>query len=622
MTEEMPARDPLGGNGDRRPVFAAVAVLTLVALALRAVAARQGLFGDELLTFGETRGGLDEVFDGLNRSGAEVTPPLYFILAWASSKLGDPVELIRLPSVLFGAATVPVVWALGRRVAGDAASRPAASLLAVGPFLLFYGSEARAYATVTFFVALSTLALLNGLEGRARAWWFIYALSACAALYTHYTAVFAIGAQAAWALWTHREHLRALVLAHVAIGVGYLPWLPSFLDQRGKGLNIAVAGSNQDPLTPGGFGEPLGKALLGHPYLRLTTLPGEIPLGLVAMAALTVLVVLVLRLARGEATRPALSQPLVLLALVALSTPVGLVAYGVFGSDLYGPRNLSASIPALAAVAAAAVVMARPPRLAALATALLVAASVLGATEFFDPDRVRPAYRAVTRYLDAVAPEGGPIVSSDRDSLNAYFEREHDVYRPGLEDTPAWDRARRGETLYFVGSELLASYAGGRRVAGPGNLFVRRSRRVHRGLVRLVADRYRGIVRGRLERRGGVGIISWTFGSRVVVVPGAARGLVEGIAPFGTELVIRGWATARPRAGDVSWVLAFSGRRLVAVGWAPRERPDVAANHGERALLSGFELQAGTDGTAVEPQDLRVFAVVGARATELPGPAG
>ena len=95
-----PGRDPVKRvPRDRRNELIAVSALTLLAFALRLAAIRQGLFGDELLTYNETRGSLDEVFEGLKQSGAEVTPPFYFMLAWVSAKLGGGPELIRLPSL-------------------------------------------------------------------------------------------------------------------------------------------------------------------------------------------------------------------------------------------------------------------------------------------------------------------------------------------------------------------------------------------------------------------------------------------------------------------------------------------------------------------------------------------
>src|SRR4051812_12737864 len=39
-------------------------------------------------------------------SNAEITPPLYFLLSWASAKLGHSPQLIRLPSLIAGVITI------------------------------------------------------------------------------------------------------------------------------------------------------------------------------------------------------------------------------------------------------------------------------------------------------------------------------------------------------------------------------------------------------------------------------------------------------------------------------------------------------------------------------------
>lgn len=59
-----------------------VAVLTLVALALRATQLNQSLFGDELFTYDLVHGhGLLGVIRDV-RTGVEDNPPLFYVLAW------------------------------------------------------------------------------------------------------------------------------------------------------------------------------------------------------------------------------------------------------------------------------------------------------------------------------------------------------------------------------------------------------------------------------------------------------------------------------------------------------------------------------------------------------------
>ena len=585
----------------------------MAALALRIAAAQQPLFGDELYTFETTRGGIGEMFDGLDR--IEITPPLFFLFAWVSAKLGDWQAWIRLPSLFVGTAMVPLAYLLARRIARPAGLL-AAALTAFGPFLLFYSSEGRAYGMGMCLVLLSTLALLNALDDGRRGWWILYAATACGALYTHYTMVFAIGAQAVWALWAGRDRLRTVLLAQVAIAVGFLPWLPTLIEQRGRDLNIAVVGS-AGPLTPRAFVDSIVRTFTGHPFLKVHILPGRLALVLIGVAVLAGLAAAALRLARSRPDVVAWTRsPVALLAITAAATPVGLALYGAVGEDLYGPRSLSGSLPALLVLVAVIVASAGRPVALAASVLLLVGVGV-GTVRFFDPDHARPPYREVAHYLDDHAPGGDPVVVVDRRALEAYLEPGRKVYRPGVDDAPAWEHARRGGTVYFVGSNVLARYAGTRPIAGPGNRFVRRTRRSWRGLEPLLLDSYRGFITGRVRGSGAGERIDWTFGSDIPVDPAAARGEVEAVLDTPTGQTIAGWVVGRPPSRPVRWVLAFSRNRLVAVGWTPYLRPEIAERYGPGALASGFQLRPPPEYGTPDPDTLRVFSVTGGRATEL-----
>src|SRR5262249_55246017 len=100
---------PVRGRDDLRQTVLVVGVITLVALVLRLAAFRGSFFGDELFTYEvATRRGLSDVLAGV-RSDLEITPPLFFFIAWAFQKLGDPLVWLRVPSLLAGVATVPFV---------------------------------------------------------------------------------------------------------------------------------------------------------------------------------------------------------------------------------------------------------------------------------------------------------------------------------------------------------------------------------------------------------------------------------------------------------------------------------------------------------------------------------
>src|SRR5437588_1842570 len=134
----------------------AVALLTAGAFALRLSQLNQSLFGDEVLAYHEVVGhSLGGVIRGV-RTGLESSPPLVFVLAWASARLGDPTIWIRLPSLILGTATIPIVYLLGRGSVRRVPGALGAAVVAVSPFSLYYGVEARPYATLAFCCALST----------------------------------------------------------------------------------------------------------------------------------------------------------------------------------------------------------------------------------------------------------------------------------------------------------------------------------------------------------------------------------------------------------------------------------------------------------------------------------
>jgi mannosyltransferase len=195
----------------RDPVALALAALTLGGLLLRLPAVGQGLDGDEFFTYTQT---VDRSLGDVLGADQENNPPLYYVLAWAGAKLGDPTVSIRLPSLLLGTASIPVVYALGARTVGRTAGLVGAAVIALSPFSAFYGIEARSYATLVFFSALATLSLVTALDTGRRRWWALYALSSAGVLYTHYLGAFVLLAQAAWSVWAHRRRLRPLLLAN------------------------------------------------------------------------------------------------------------------------------------------------------------------------------------------------------------------------------------------------------------------------------------------------------------------------------------------------------------------------------------------------------------------------
>jgi mannosyltransferase len=446
-----------------RPLLAG---LTLVALALRLPRIDDSLGGDELFAYSEIHGrGPIGVVEAVQDS-IEVTPPLFFILAWATSKLGDPTIFIRVPSLLLGVALVPLTYLLGVRTVGKAAGLLAAALVALSPFAIRFSTQGRPYATLMFCVALSTLALIVAIDRRGRRWWALYAAASAAVLYTHYTGVFALAAQTAWAAWKYPELLRPLATATGSAAVLFLPWLPQ----------VGAKGQLDNPLygvlTVDNIGRTLVEVFPGYPQQSPShgRLAGIQPLIAISLAMLVSLLGLVYRVRRSRPTTVGAPRILLLAAVVA-AAPAGMLGFSLIsGHNVFQGRYLSASFPALALLIAALVFAVRP-RVAAVVTGVVVVGVAVGAVKILSPDLRAAEYRKPARYVDAHARPGDVVVQQAGRStgplstaLTVHFERPHRVVtvtgvKPvakGFEatvDPEVWRRAAANHKVFVIGPE-------------------------------------------------------------------------------------------------------------------------------------------------------------------------
>jgi hypothetical protein len=412
--------DALGGGEPRpstrgstlalRGVPAALAVLAGLGAVLRVVAARQTLFGDELATYWDIHAhSLGGLISALHGTHIEITPPLFFVLAWVTSHIGSAFAWLRLPSLIAGTLTIPTVYALGARTLGRAPGLAAAALATLSPFMLYYSSEARAYALMMLALGLGTLALLRALERGTAAWWAAYTIAAAAALYSHYTAVFYLAMQGVWALVAHRERWRAIVLANLGVAVLLAPWAGAIVNAENSPTTAVMSGLS--PFTGGAVRSYLEHWALGYAYPAaggLSALPGVLALVLIGAGVLLGLAGAArdtaALLPAGEARRRA-----VLPFLLLLATPLGEALQSATGTHTFDVRNLAASWPAYALVLGW--LLTRPrARLAAISTALALAGFAIGAGRDLQPHWSRPDTRSAAAFIRAQLPAGSAVV--------------------------------------------------------------------------------------------------------------------------------------------------------------------------------------------------------------------
>jgi hypothetical protein len=241
-----PPVDDLGPSGTRRdPARYRAATAAVVAAAAVGLLARfvtsSPLWLDEALSVNIAGLPLGDIPGTLRRDGH---PPLFYLLlhGWMR-QVGTTDDLVRAFSGVWAVALLPLTWVAAARVGGRRAAGCAVVILALSPYAVRYGTEARMYAMV------SVLALAGWLLADAA--WRRPALAptvgvaACASLllWTHYWALLFLavagGLLIVVALRAHRAADRArrgaalrLLVALAAAGLSFGPWVPSLWYQR------------------------------------------------------------------------------------------------------------------------------------------------------------------------------------------------------------------------------------------------------------------------------------------------------------------------------------------------------------------------------------------------------
>lgn len=399
-----------------------LALLVVAALVLRlTIAPVPSYWVDEAFTVRLLSDDFGGLLDRLVET--ESTPPLYYALAWAWAQAMGLGELgLRSLSALAGAATVGLAWGLGRWLAGPRAALAAGALAAVNPFLIWFSTEARAYALATALTTAALLVLVRTLdrrEGRRLAAW---AALAAAALATHYATAFVIGAQAAILL--RRRGGRAAwtaVAAVTAVGVALIPLAAA---QRGNEHAQAL-----DEMS-GSLTERL--AQLPKQFAIGYDAPLEIVLAVGAIAAL--LAGVAAALLAGPELRARALAPLTV-GLAGILAPLAATTGGL---DVVASRYLLPALVPLLVVAGAGLA-AGPWRRAGPALAVGLAGAWLAVTAAVAADprlQTRADWQGIEAALGpspqggraiVTSPSNGALVLTDAYRLQAQYERPRPV---------------------------------------------------------------------------------------------------------------------------------------------------------------------------------------------------
>ncbi|HWH20889.1 MAG TPA: glycosyltransferase family 39 protein [Solirubrobacterales bacterium] len=382
--EEAPAR--------RWAIVAAVAGLTAAGAAIRfAPLGVQSFHHDEVITVMRVIPGsfghmLHEV------KASESNPPLYYVLAWGWARaFGRDEWGIRSLSALLGTLTVALGYPIGRQLASRRVGLILAGLLAFNPMLIWYSQEARSYALLVFFGALSFLFFLRALDSRGRSRELaLWAIASALALGSHYFAFFAVGIEAAWLAVALRHRWKAVLPALAAVGAAGAALLPLIAAQTNPNhigwIEESALGERFFQTGVSFLIGETGHVIAEPPRVHYAVLPA---LG-VALAALALLALGTRRERRGAAIGLVVG-----LGVLALAGAAALA-----GKDYVVERNLLPALVPLAAVVALGLGASRA-RFAGMLVGVALCAYWLAFDVYVTqtPNLQRPDYRGVATAL-------------------------------------------------------------------------------------------------------------------------------------------------------------------------------------------------------------------------------
>jgi uncharacterized membrane protein len=457
-----PAPEPAySGSWRARRPWLIVAGFVLVGVAIRLVLMRS-IWVDEAISIHQAHMSLSGMLENLRETDRH--PPLHYLVLWLTVRLfGDGEIAVRAPSILASAALIPAMFLAGRELFDRRTGLVAAGFATIAPLIVWYGQEARMYA---IFMLLGVIALWAQVmvlrDGRNR-WWFLYAGTTIALLYTHYFAAIPIAIQqvvfavAAWKRARAGLPIKRLMtgvwLTWFALAVAAAPLASFAFEQyshsQAAGMGFGGAPSAAAPLSFPGSSASLYAILSNFVWAIWGYHENSTMLRIAALWPLLMLLSLALMGQRRSASTR------VVLAL-ALGPIVLLLFVGLVKRDLFEVRYFIAAVPMLLLLLARAVAGGPRRRMPAIvATAALGLTLLVGlADQQLNPNNPRAFdFRGALEQIRSEARPGDTVLYAPD-----YLRDVVGYYSPGvrtqaLSDAEAHGMPQSGH-VFLLGSFL------------------------------------------------------------------------------------------------------------------------------------------------------------------------
>ncbi|MEZ5334858.1 MAG: glycosyltransferase family 39 protein [Methanolobus sp.] len=130
-------------------------------------------------------------FSGIiETTSGDVHPPLYYILVHFFLIGGSSEFILRLPSMLMGVLSIPILYMLATRLFSPKEGLISSFLLSISLMHIYYSQEARMYSMLLFLSLCSMYFFYLALEDNKKIYWIVFIVFTTLNIYTHYFGFF------------------------------------------------------------------------------------------------------------------------------------------------------------------------------------------------------------------------------------------------------------------------------------------------------------------------------------------------------------------------------------------------------------------------------------------------
>lgn len=367
------------------------------------------------------------VADLVRITGADVHPPLYFVLVKAFLGLGQSEFIVRLPSALCSTGSIVLLYLLGRDLFDARTGLVSAAITAFSPLQLYYAQEARMYMQLMLLTVFCSWCLMRALRTGRVLWWGLFVLGATLACYTAYFVFPVLLAMLLYVVLVDRERksISGILFSMGIVLAFYLPWMGVLVSQTRA---IADTYWMERPHLLMIF-TTLCAFFVGYSLSQVWTV--------VALVAALFMIFVVLNSVRHSLVerRPD-AEALVWLLLWGLVPLLGTYAVSLV-RPIFQIRTVMTAAPAFYLLVGWGLTRVRRRRthwILFMPTLLIMAVSAWNF--YFDPAFSKPAWRQAALYVNEHAQDGDVAIHTSEGSFLTFLCYEHHIEHTLLPEDP------------------------------------------------------------------------------------------------------------------------------------------------------------------------------------------